>query len=167
MASQRVANARLLRAKCRSSHSGAMRSIEPGISRFRVWSFGPSRNDGALDCFVASLVRATRLKIRAWPALRALVRPHQICEPPEQIMRVARAGRRLGVILHREYRLALELDAAIGAVEQRNMGLGRTLRHGRLIDRETVVHRGDFHLAGGLVLDRMIGAVMALVHLHG
>src|SRR5579864_8140103 len=35
-----------------SSHSGAMRSIEPqcaiahcGISRFRVWSFGPSRND--------------------------------------------------------------------------------------------------------------------------
>src|SRR5438132_14361518 len=26
--------------------SGAMRSIEPGISRFRVWSFGPSRNDG-------------------------------------------------------------------------------------------------------------------------
>src|SRR5664279_3700560 len=28
-------------------HSGAMRSIEPGISRFRVWPFGPSRNDGA------------------------------------------------------------------------------------------------------------------------
>src|SRR5439155_18348199 len=28
-------------------HSGAMRSIEPGISRFRVWSFGPSRNDDA------------------------------------------------------------------------------------------------------------------------
>ena len=26
-------------------HSGAMRSIEPGTSRFRVWSFGPSRND--------------------------------------------------------------------------------------------------------------------------
>ena len=31
-----------LRAHC---HSGAMRSIEPGISRFRVWSFGPSRNE--------------------------------------------------------------------------------------------------------------------------
>src|SRR5260221_697785 len=26
-------------------HSGAR--SEPGISRFRVWSFGPSRNDGA------------------------------------------------------------------------------------------------------------------------
>src|ERR1700754_422249 len=31
-------------------HSGAMRSIEPGISRFRVWSFGPSRNDGERVC---------------------------------------------------------------------------------------------------------------------
>ncbi|TFV43640.1 hypothetical protein E4K65_31190 [Bradyrhizobium niftali] len=27
-------------------HSRAVRSTEPGISRFRVWSFGPSRNDG-------------------------------------------------------------------------------------------------------------------------
>jgi hypothetical protein len=35
-------------------HSGAMRSIEPGISRFRVWSFGPSRNDGVLDCVATS-----------------------------------------------------------------------------------------------------------------
>ncbi len=25
---------------------GRCESIEPGISRFRVWSFGPSRNDG-------------------------------------------------------------------------------------------------------------------------
>src|SRR5260221_7495228 len=30
-------------------HSGAMRSIEPGISTFRVWSFGPSRNDSAAN----------------------------------------------------------------------------------------------------------------------
>ena len=27
-------------------HSGAMRSLEPGISRFRVWCFRSSRNDG-------------------------------------------------------------------------------------------------------------------------
>ncbi|TFV48694.1 hypothetical protein E4K65_11380 [Bradyrhizobium niftali] len=36
-------------------HSGAVRSTEPGISRFRVWSFGPSRNDGVYQikyCFV-------------------------------------------------------------------------------------------------------------------
>src|SRR5258707_5644327 len=29
----------------RKCHAGAMRSIDPGISRFRVWSFGRSRND--------------------------------------------------------------------------------------------------------------------------
>ncbi len=39
--------------------------------------------------------------------------------------------------------------------------LGSELR----IDGEAVVHRGDLDLAGGQVLDRMIGAVMALMHL--
>src|SRR5215212_11971426 len=82
-------------------------------------------------------------------------------------MRVARAGRALGMILHREYRSALELDAAIGAVEQRDMGLRRAFRQGRLIHREAVIHRCDFHLSGGLVPDRMIGAVMSLMHLPG
>src|SRR2546421_12093378 len=56
-------------------------------------------------------------------ALPVLLRPHQIRKPLEQIMRVARAGRGFRVTLHREHRLALELDAAIGAVEQRDMGL--------------------------------------------
>src|SRR5438477_11997387 len=81
-------------------------------------------------------------------------------------MRVARAGRGLGMILHREYRPAFELDAAIGAVEQRDMGLGCALWQGRLIHREAMVHRGDFNLSGGLVLDRMLGAMMALMHLR-
>src|SRR5882724_8618373 len=72
------------------------------------------------------------------PYLPVLPRPHQIGKPLEQIMRVAR-----------------------------DVGLGRAFRQGRLVHRETVVHRGDFHLAGGLVLDRMIGAVMALMHLGG
>src|SRR5882724_61318 len=94
--------------------------------------------------------------------LSALVRPHQIGKPLEQVMRVARAGGGLGMILHREYRLALKLDAAVGAVEQRDMGLRRALGQGRLVDRKTMVHRGDLHLAGGLVLDWVIGAVMAL-----
>src|SRR3954451_19664980 len=98
---------------------------------------------------------------------RALVRAHQIGKSLEQIVRVARAGRGLGMILHREYRSAFELDATIGTVEQRDMGLRRALRQCRLIHRETVVHRCDFHLSGGLVLDRMISAVMALMHLPG
>ena len=40
---------------------------------------------------------------------------------------------------------------------------------GRLaaIDREAVVHRHDLDLAGGEVLDRMVGAMMALRHLDG
>src|SRR4051794_20155054 len=100
-------------------------------------------------------------------ALSALVRAHQIGKTLEQIMRVARARRGLGMILHREYRPAFELDAAIRAIEQRDMGLGCALWQGRLIHRETVVHRGDFDLSGGLVLHRMIGAVMALMHLRG
>src|ERR1700686_3485580 len=52
-------------------------------------------------------------------ALPALLRPHQIGEPLEQIMRVARAGRGFGGILHREYRLAVQLGAPIGAGEKR------------------------------------------------
>src|ERR1700694_4957247 len=32
-------------------HSGERRSLEPGISRFRVWSFGPSRNDSGCSPF--------------------------------------------------------------------------------------------------------------------
>src|SRR5207247_11190985 len=90
--------------------------------------------------------------------LRPLLRAHQIGEPLEQIMRVARAGGGFRVILHREHRLALKLDAAIGAVEQRDMGLRCAVRQGRLIHRETVVHRGDSHLAVSLVLDWMICA---------
>src|SRR5436305_1843684 len=42
---------------------------------------------------------------------------HQLDEAAEQIVAVARAGRGLGVVLHREHRTALERDAAIGAVE--------------------------------------------------
>src|SRR5436309_1988390 len=38
-------------------HSGAVRRTEPGISRFRVWSYGPSRND-SLKSRPARIVRA-------------------------------------------------------------------------------------------------------------
>src|SRR6478735_9455989 len=71
--------------------------------------------------------------------LRAFLRAHQIRKPLEQIMRVARAGGGLGVILHREHRLAVELDAAVGAVEQGDMGLRRTLRERRLVHPKAVV----------------------------
>src|SRR5450432_2045261 len=62
-----------------------------------------------LDCLVACAPRNDGGGI-----LRRLVRPHQIGKPLEQIMRVARPRRGFGVILHREYRSAVERDAAIG-----------------------------------------------------
>ncbi len=44
-------------------HSGAMQSIEPGISRFRVWCCAPSRNDGARSH--PSVRRIHQLPLRA------------------------------------------------------------------------------------------------------
>src|ERR1019366_6924470 len=82
-------------------------------------------------------------------------------------MAVARAGGGFRVVLYREHRFVLERDAAIGAVEQRHMGLLDIVRQRVLVDREAVVHRGDLDLAVGEILDRMIGAVVALMHLHG
>src|SRR5436309_3404377 len=45
-------------------------------------------------------------------SLRALLLPHQIRKSLEEIMGVARAGRGVRMVLHREHRPALELDAA-------------------------------------------------------
>src|SRR6185312_13191370 len=39
-----------------------MRSIEPGISRFRVWSFGPSRNDSE-DCMTSPVLAINKLAV--------------------------------------------------------------------------------------------------------
>ena len=55
---------------------------------------------------------------------------HQLHEAVEQVMAVLRAGRGLGVVLHREGRAVGERDAAIRAVEQRDVGLRRVRRAG-------------------------------------
>src|SRR5689334_15036379 len=96
----------------------------------------------------------------------ALGLPHHLDETREEIMTVARAGRGLRMVLHREHRLVLEREAAIGSVEQRHVRLLDILRQRVLVHRESVVHRGDLDLAGGEILYRMIGAVVALMHLH-
>src|SRR5689334_10459474 len=59
---------------------------------------------------------------------RAPLLAHQIRKAPEQIMAVARPGRCLGMVLHREHRLVLEREAAVRTVEQRDMGLLDILR---------------------------------------
>ena len=58
-------------------------------------------------------------------------------------------------------------DAAVGAVKQRDMGLFHALGQALGIHRKAMVHRGDLDLAGGVFLDGVVGAVMAVVHLDG
>ena len=79
-------------------------------------------------------------------------------------MAVARAGRRLGMVLHRKRRAIGHFETAIRAVEQRTMRFPRIGGQTFRIDRETMVHRHDLDLAGGKVLHRVISAMVALVH---
>ena len=51
-------------------------------------------------------------------------------EAVEQIVAVHRPGRRFGMILHAEHVPAFDRDAAIGAVEQRDMGFLHALGQG-------------------------------------
>ena len=53
----------------------------------------------------------------------ALLRADLVEEAREQVVAVVRAGRGFGVVLHREDRLAVDAEAGIGAVEQRDVGL--------------------------------------------
>src|SRR5215471_10174066 len=82
-------------------------------------------------------------------------------------MAVLRTGRSFGMILDGKDRLALDSQAFVGAIEQRDMSDldsgGKGVRqHG-----ESVVLAGDLHLARGQILDRVIGAAVAEVHFLG
>jgi pyrimidine-nucleoside phosphorylase len=55
---------------------------------------------------------------------------HQLGEAFEEVVAVLRAGGGYGVVLHREHRLAFEFEAAIGAVEQGNVGFFHAFRQG-------------------------------------
>src|SRR5436309_14486629 len=82
-------------------------------------------------------------------------------------MAVARAGRGFWMILHREHRLVLQGEAAVRAVEQRDVSLLDVLRQRLLVDREAMIHRGDLDFAGGEIFHRMVCSVMALMHFRG
>src|SRR3569833_2066714 len=56
-------------------------------------------------------------------ALLLLLLPHHLDEAREQVVAVARAGRCFRVVLHREHRLVLQRDAAVRAIEQREVRL--------------------------------------------
>ena len=102
---------------------------------------------------------------------------HEVEEPVEQVGRVVRAGRGLGVVLHRERlqravggpqletldHVVVEADVAHrgGAVRR----LGRRVERG--VDREPVVVRRDLDLAGRAVHHRLVDAAVAVDELVG
>src|SRR5687767_9743296 len=91
-----------------------------------------------------------------------LVCGHQRREPLEQVVRVVRSRRRLGVVLHREHGpLAMPHALARVVVEVQVRRLPAARRHGGGVDGEVVVLRRDLHAARRDVLHRMIGAVVA------
>ncbi len=84
----------------------------------------------------------------------------------EQVVRVVRAGRGLGVILHAEQRqraVAQALQRVVVQVDVRQVDFALLQRVG--IDGEVVIVRGDLDLAGLHLLHRMIAAVMSELQL--
>ena len=88
-------------------------------------------------------------------------------KPLEQIGAVVRARRGFRVILHREHRPIAYAQTLERAIEQRQVRLLDLRRQAVRADREAMVLAGDLHLAGGQILDRMVGAVMPELHLLG
>src|SRR5580700_12087112 len=80
-------------------------------------------------------------------------------------MAVLWAGTGLRVMLHRKNRLADEPQPLVAAVEQRGVSRLDPVRQAVGIDNKAVVLAGNLDLAGQLVLDRVIGAAMAALHL--
>ena len=96
-------------------------------------------------------------KVRLW---------HHISKFLKQIVRIARAGGCLGVILNGEDRQAAMANAfkrVIVEVDVRRFDVGGQCRG---IDGKTVVLGGDLHLAAPLVAHRMIRASMAELELE-
>src|SRR5438552_12567389 len=87
---------------------------------------------------------------------------HELAEATEQIVRVVRSRRGLGMILHREHRpLAVSQSLARAVVEVDVTRLPSVLRHGVRIDGEAVVLRRDLDLPRREVLHGVVRAVMA------
>ena len=78
-----------------------------------------------------------------------------------------RPGTGFRVTLKAERRHIRARDTLHGAVEQRHMGTAQIVRQRFSIHRKAVVLAGDDHLPGILILHRVVGAMMAMGHLHG
>src|SRR5690349_9556197 len=92
---------------------------------------------------------------------------HHLLESIEQISDVARARASLRMPLKTKRRSVSARQSLQRPVEQRNMRCAKVGGDGLGIHREAVVLAGDDDLAGVQVLHRVVGAVMAELHLHG
>src|SRR5512135_2887638 len=115
--------------------------------------------------------RSRRSGARAGREGQAAMRPtslrplHQVDEALEEIVAVLRAGARLRVILDGEDRLARAAQTLVAAVEERGVRDLDIRRQALGQHAEAVILAGDLDLAGGEVLDGMIGAAMPDRHL--
>ena len=85
-----------------------------------------------------------------WRSLRlrhlAFASSHQLHEIVEQVVRIVRAGRGLGMVLHAEDRLAAMAEAFQRLVVQIDVGDFDLAEFERIgIHREAVIVRGDLH----------------------
>src|SRR5438874_1859560 len=92
---------------------------------------------------------------------------HHPCEAIEEISDVVRPGARFGMPLEAERRTVGASETLQAAVEERNMGGLEVRREGVRVDREAVVLAGDDHRPALQIFHRVVGAVMAELHLDG
>jgi hypothetical protein len=87
---------------------------------------------------------------------------HHVGELGEEIVRIMRPGRSLGMVLNAEERQFFVAHAFVGVVVEikvRDFDVAGRQRIG--IDAETVILGGDFDFLGQQVLHRVIGTMMA------
>src|SRR5262249_25393284 len=92
---------------------------------------------------------------------------HLIQKQAEQVVRVMRTRRGLGMILHTEHGLRDVPEAFDRAVVQVYMGYLHVVRYGPGVDGQSMVLRRDLDLAGLQLFDRMICPAMSELELEG
>src|ERR1035438_803333 len=96
-------------------------------------------------------------------AARHLLRlPHELGEIVEQVVRIVRAGRGFGMILHAEDGLLAVAEAFEGLVVEIDVGDFDVVEVERIrVHGEAVIVRGDLDAAGELIAHRMVSAAMS------
>src|SRR5690606_1800212 len=107
------------------------------------------------------MIRTVLMSVR----LGMSTRLHQRNATLEQRSDVLRARAGVGVSREAERGRVGELDALVAAIERRAVGRTDVAGEARLVDRETVVLAGEHHLACRQLLNGVVGAVVAGLHL--